>query len=53
MGPEYTQELFETIHFNEAHNLHNILHSPRIDVNATDKDGWSLLHKAAQLGRPE
>ena len=45
-----TQTLFDAIEFNDPTELQTILEASNVDVNVTNDEGWSLLHKATEPG---
>ena len=53
MGPVDVKELIKLIEFNDADELLISLNTFPIDPNATDDQGWSMLHWACKLGQRE
>ena len=50
MAQNDKERLFEAVEFNDAPELRKLLQYSKADVNAINEEGWSLLHKVAQLG---
>ena len=49
---DHNQLLEQTINSNDVNKLRRLVNDGNVDLNATDEQGSSLLHKAIQQGHP-